>query len=128
MKAVINMVIFAADIPNNKKYVLSTKPDKLIFPNFPVDEENKNTILETIGVFIRENYLLVNDFELMPKFIRLHSDFISKTKDELQIVYSSLVEYSSQRNENNCSWIEFDMMDHEDQEQAELLINCIRSI
>lgn len=128
MQAFINLVIFSADIPNNKKYVLSTKEDFLEFPKFPVDNENRTTIPETIGVFVRENYLLVNDYELMPKFIRIHSSFISKEPDRLEMVFSSIVDHQSQRNEKNCFWIEFDMMNHDDPEQSELLLNSLRNL
>ena len=128
MKVFINLVIFSSDIPNKKRYILSTDKDSLQFPRFEINEQNRNTIPETICDFIREHYLLANDYELLPKFIQVHSDHISKENDRLEMVFSSVVDFETQRSENKCFWKDFDLFDNTDKEKAVLLINCVRNL
>lgn len=109
---IINCVVIGTDIKNNKQYILSLNEQDIQFPSFSMDDDNKKNIEEHIVDYLK-TYVAVNELELMPQLISLnHSNLSgdSKKKKDINVVYSSLVNYGP--NINNCYWIEFDFLNH----------------
>jgi len=128
MNVFINLVVFSTDIPNKKKFILSTDKTKIVFPRFEVNSENKHNIDRAIGNFLREKYVFLNDHEIMPQFIKLHSENLSTEPENIEMAYGSIVPSDGQINTDNCSWIAFEIDDEEHKTQMCLMIDVIRSL
>lgn len=124
----VNIVVLSTDIPNKKKYVLSTQKETIKFPKLQVDKQNKKDIEKSICEFIRKDYLFLSDIEILPQFISFNADSLCDEEEaSLEIVYGSIVPLESQKNDNNCHWVEFNILD-ENNPESYLLINVIRSL
>lgn len=125
----IHVIVFTTDIANKKKYVLSTDKDNIQFPCIEVNNANKTDINSAICEFIRQNYLFLSNTEILPQFVCLHSTNLSKDKqDSLDVVYGSIVPLECQKNDQDCFWLEFDILDENANEESYLLMNVIRSL
>jgi hypothetical protein len=108
-KVNINAVVFATDIPNNKKYILSTKDTDLEFPHLILDIDKLSSLNSVLVNYLKQ-YVFVSDLELLPQIINLHSSDI-KNEDQtptLNVIYGFIVNYTNSI--NNCYWIEFDYL------------------
>lgn len=128
MKVFANLAIFSSDIAKEKRYILSTDPEQMVLPRMEITDDNKSSLFQHLGVFVREHYLMANDFELLPKMIELHSNFISTEKGKVEMVYASVVDHQVQKSEKNCHWLEFDALDNLEKEKGAFLLNCIRNL
>jgi hypothetical protein len=124
----IHVVIFTIDIKNNKKYVLSTNKDSINLPQMKVDQQTKKNIDRSICEFIRQKYLFLSDYEILPQFVSFHSETLSQRADSIDIVYGSIVPSDCQKNDKDCYWVEFNIADPENSEESYLMMNVIRSL
>jgi hypothetical protein len=124
----IHVVIFTIDIKNNKKYVLSTNKDNINLPQMKVDQQTKKNIDRSICEFIRQKYLFLSDYEILPQFVSFHSETLSQTADSIDMVYGSIVPSDCQKNDKDCYWVEFNIADPENSEESYLMMNVIRSL
>lgn len=105
----INAVIFSTDIPNNKKYVLSTNDKDIQFPVLTLDKTNISSINTNLINYLK-NYVFVSDLELLPQIISTHSELISVNDDipTLNMIYGFVINHTGSL--NNSYWIEFDYL------------------
>lgn len=128
LKVSISVIIMTTDIPNRKKYVVSSSKEQIVFPKVEINKDNKNDIEETICNFIRENYLLLSNNELMPQIVSLHQPMLCENEDELSVVYGCVVPKEAQYNPDKCFWTEFELLDNEKNEESYLLMNAIKNL
>jgi len=124
----IHIVIFTTDIQNNKKYVLSTNKDHINLPQMKVDQDKKKNIDQSICEFVRQKYLFLSDYEILPQFVSFHSENLSQKENSIDMVYGSIVPFDCQKNDEDCYWIEFNIADPENSEESYLMMNVIRSL
>lgn len=99
-------VVLSTDIANNKKYILSIDPEKIVLPSIPVTKdviENTNKSLITL---LKNFKVAEDDISLIPQIITLHSPYISSDKDTINTVYGFLVDYNPDI--KNSYWISFE--------------------
>jgi len=128
LKVSISVIIMTTDIPNRKKYVVSSSKEQIVFPKVEINKDNKNNIEETICNFIRENYLLLSNNELMPQIVSLHQPMLCENEDELSVVYGCVVPKEAQYNPDKCFWTELELLDNENNEESYLLMNAIKNL
>jgi len=126
MNVFINLVVFSTQ-SKNTKCVLSTSEDYIKLPRLAVNDDNKNDIEYHIGNYLRENYIMVTDLDLMPQFIQFHSNFIPPKEKNIEMIYCSVVDATVQKSEK-CWWKSFDCLLDENKEQSALLMECIRRL
>lgn len=106
----ISLVILSTDIPNNKKYVLSTSDSDIVLPSFDINNNNYNNIRNTIFDFIKDR-MVVSPLELMPSLITVDQNDIPeilKNKDIFNIIFGSVITFNT--NINNLYWQEFSLL------------------
>lgn len=104
----IYLTILSTDMPNNKKYVLSTKKEELNLPGFELNHDNILNIDNFIFEYLK-NILVVNPLELRPSLLSINSKSLPasiKKENELNIVYGSVIPLT--QNLHNSYWQEFD--------------------
>lgn len=103
----INCVIFGVNELLNKRCILSTSAEDIIFPKFSLDVDNVKQLNQHIIAFIK-NYIFVNDLELMPQMISFNHDVLSTEPLTLETVYGFIVDYNSSIDHTKVHWIDFD--------------------
>lgn len=104
----IYLVILSTDIPNNKKYVLSSHKTDLILPSFELNNTNSIDIESSILDFIK-NILVVSPLELKPSLLSINSKAMPsdlKEDNALNILYGSVIPLN--HNLHDVYWQEFD--------------------
>lgn len=124
----IHIVVFTTDIKNNKKYVLSTNKDNIVLPQMEVDQQKKENIDQYICEFVRQKYLFLSDYEILPQFVSFHSKTLCQKENSIDMVYGSIVPFDCQKNDEDCYWVEFNIVDPEKSEESHLMIDVIRSL
>jgi len=119
----IYCIIFATDIPKNKKYILSTKPDSIEFINTYIEQNNVNHLEDSLVSYIKQ-YVFVSDLELLPQLISINNPSLSRDIDTINIVYGFVVNHTN--NINNAHWIEFDYM--QESQYSNVLFEVIRKL
>jgi hypothetical protein len=120
----INCVILSTDIQNNKQYILSTDKDSLKLPEYIIDKNSLSKIDISLVEYLKNNYIFVNELELLPQIITLHSKDLDSTEETLNCVYGFVVSKTS--NINNCFWQSFNLA--ENQEHAGLILEVIQKL
>ncbi len=111
LRVKVSSVILSTDIPNNKKYVLSTDKNKISLPYFYLDNTNYNNIKNTIYESLKDK-MVISPLELMPSFITINQDDLPedmKNSEILNIVYGSVIPLN-QQNINDLYWVEFNLL------------------
>lgn len=103
----INCVIFGVNELLNKRCILSTSAEDIIFPKFSLDVDNVKQLNQHIIAFIK-NYIFVNDLELMPQMISFNHGVLSTEPLTLETVYGFIVDYNSSIDHTKVHWIDFD--------------------
>lgn len=122
----INCVVLTTNLALGKKFVLSLDKDLITLPSFDLKAETiASNTLESYIVENLKKYIFVNDLELLPQLITLHSNNIKRdNQDTINTVYASLVNYSNSL--NNAYWIEFDYL--QPNEYTPVLIEVIQQL
>lgn len=110
LKINIYSIILTTDIPNNKKYVLSTNQKDLEFPKLALTKNNISNINDSLIAYLK-NYIYVSDIELLPQIININSELIEDSDSDsstLNMVYGFIVNNTNSL--NNCYWLEFDFL------------------
>lgn len=120
-------VLLSTDIPNNKQYVLSLSPEAIDIPYFELTQDMLSNI-ETNLIAKMKELIFVNDIELMPQLIALHSnDFDTNTdNNSLNAVYGFLVKYTHNINIDKVSWKEFKYL--EPNKYSNLIMRVIQNL
>jgi hypothetical protein len=99
-------VVLGTDIRNNKKYIVSTASEEIIFPNKPLDKTSVLSLNSTLVNFLHDKIKYVSDIELLPQLINLHSkDIDSSDENTLNVIYGFVIDY--QPNLQDWHWVEF---------------------
>jgi|LakMenEpi03Aug12_release.lakeMendotaPanAssembly.Ray.scaffolds.fasta_scaffold435234_2 hypothetical protein len=100
-KLQIQCVVLSVDIQEKKQFILSLKPNEIIFPTLECDDSFFTDQQDNIINFIRK-YIFLNKIELLPQIICL-----DKKQDEntINVTYGFLV--TKTHSINDCSWFEF---------------------
>lgn len=106
----INCVVLSTQIDLNRKFILSTNPERIELPTITVDKEFLIDIEKNIVGFLKQ-YLFVNDLELLPQIINLHSTAIESEDNILNVIYGFIVGYTNNIDNDKCHWIEFDYLE-----------------
>jgi hypothetical protein len=102
-----HMVLISADISSMKHYVLSDSPDKVEIPVLQLSHKDVKNIDKTIIDFMQER-VFVSELELMPQLVNLHTHSIpSSKKDQLNLVYGFVINYTNSINNEKAHWVEF---------------------
>lgn len=108
----MHFVIFTTQIAANKKYILSTNKDTIELPFKVLSVNDLSNIDQSITSSLKE-YIFVNELELIPQLINLHSLYIENKEDNkniLNTIYGFIVGYTDNINNEKCSWVEFDYL------------------
>lgn len=122
----INLIVFATDIPRNKRYILSVDEKKIKFPRIFLDQKSVSCINSSLIKFLKDNYIFVSDFELIPQIITPHSINIPDNDNmpTINMVYGFIINYTT--NINNSYWIEYDFI--ESTEYSDVIIETIQKL
>ena len=104
----INCVVLSANIPLNKQFILSLDNNEYIPPNFKLDIKSLEQLDKTIIEYLKQ-HIFVNELELLPQLINLHSRYLTKEDDALNVIYGFVV--TNTTNINNAYWLEFSITD-----------------
>lgn len=127
LKHNVNLIFFTTDEENNKQYVLSTNKDQIEIPYLTLNEETKKDVENTVGEYIRQNLLFLNDIELMSQLISLNEEILSEDPETVSSVYGFVIPKETQINKDVVEWFEFNLYD-ENNKYASLFIDVIRSL
>jgi hypothetical protein len=104
------VAILSTNIPQNKKYILSTDEKTLKLPQFLLNSDNINNISESIYEYISPN-LVVSPIELRPSLLSINSINIPKElrkTNVVNILYGSVIVFTT--NIKDLYWQEFDFL------------------
>ena len=105
----IAYAVLSTDIPNNKKYILSTTEDNISLPLLDYTEDFVNINLESKVIEYLKNFIIVSELEMIPQLISFN-DILFPNKEEktTYILYGFIVSHVPSL--NNCYWKEFDYL------------------
>lgn len=122
----VHFVIFTTDATTNQQFVLSTNKEEICLPYFSLDSETKKDIDEAVGDYMRKNILFLPNEELFAQLINLNEECLSDDPETVSSVYGFVVPKDVQRNIENCTWVEFSLV--EPNKFSNLFIDTIRSL
>ena len=100
-------VVLSTDIPNNKKYILSLEPDRIVLPTIPViNKDIIKNINQGLITYLKSLNVSDDDLALIPQIICLHSEHIQHDENTINTVYGFLVDYNVDI--KNSYWVSFD--------------------
>lgn len=102
-------VLFGVNEHLNKRAILSTSQEEIIFPVLSFDESSILKINESIIAFLK-NYIFVSDLILIPQIINLNSSTLNQNSTTLEMVFGFIVDYNSSIDPSKAFWIDFDPM------------------
>lgn len=120
----IHCLVFGTNISLNKKYILSLNDKEIVLPNLYLTNDNISSIENSLIQYLRQ-YIFVNELELLPQLISLHSVYIDNVEDNtLNVIYGFVVNHTI--NINNAYWYEFDFL--EPTKYSNLLFEAIQKL
>lgn len=122
-KIKINCVVLSTDIPLNKQYVLSLNNEDLVLPHLMLDQTILDNLVGSLIKYLKE-FVFVNDLELLPQLINIHSPFIQSEDNTLNFVYGFVINHTL--NINNAYWIPFNLM--EEKPYSNLILEVIQKL
>lgn len=105
-KLKINCVVLSTDIPNNKQFVLSLSKNEIDFPAFECSAEFLQDKEKYLVRYLKK-YIFVPEVELMPQIIGIDTQYISSSKNTINIIYGFITSKTSSISNDVC-WFEFD--------------------
>lgn len=106
-KVNIHCVVFGVNESLNKRCILSTNKQDIVFPVMELTDAEK--INNQVIAFLKQ-YIFVNDLVLIPQIINLHSPILNTEKDVLNIVLGFITDYNSSIDNTQVYWLDFDLM------------------
>jgi hypothetical protein len=103
---VINCVVLGTNISSRKQYILSASPDTFQPLQFQLEPSQLESLEQNIIAFLKQ-HIWVDDLELLPQIINIHSKYLD-TPGSLNIIYASVVNHTPSI--NNAHWIEFNLL------------------
>lgn len=100
-------VIISMNTKNNSVYILSNEKENLVFPKIAVDSSVLSNSQEAFDNLLKEYLPQANEVEFFPQFIKLHSDIIDSTLNNINSVYGFIISHTQKM--NNCFWIPFNI-------------------
>jgi hypothetical protein len=106
----LHFVILTTEVEKNSQYILSTDSSEVILPNTELKSEWVDNLELSIIDYLKENYIFVSDYDLMPQIVSVNSKHIEKSYENgLNIVYGFIVPYSKNLSDE-AHWIKFDYL------------------
>lgn len=102
-------ILFGVNERLNKRCILSTNQEEIVFPVLSFDESSILKINESIIAFLK-NYIFVNELMLIPQVINLNSPTLNQNTVTLEMVFGFIVDYNSSIDPSKAFWIDFDPM------------------
>lgn len=121
----INCVVFGVSEQLNKRCVLSTDKNNIIFPKLCLTNDHTDDINKSIISFLKQ-HIFVSDIELIPQMINVHSKLLQTDPNTLEMVYGFIVGYNNNVNPESVFWIDFDIL--EEQSLSPILFEVIQKL
>lgn len=122
-KVKINFVVFSANINLNQRFVLSLNKENIELPCLELTPSHlENLDYETIKFL--QNLVFVNEMELLPQLISIHSRVLSNNDTELNVIYGSVINHTVSL--NNAYWIPFEML--KEQKYSPLIFEVVQKL
>jgi hypothetical protein len=122
-KVKVNCIVFSTNLTLNERYVLSLNSENVEFPSFDLTPKHLENIEYEIIQFLK-TFVFVNDLELLPQLININSKVLSKDAQELNIIYSSVVNHTI--NINNAYWLSFNIL--KEQPYSQLIFEVLQKL
>lgn len=119
----LNCVVFSVDMALNKRFIFSTDNSEIKFPVVSLNSDILSNIEDYLVQFLKQ-YIYVNDLELLPQLIKIHSDTLSEDAETLNVVYGFIVPFTPSI--NNGSWIEFQPL--KENKQSHILFEVMQKL
>jgi hypothetical protein len=115
MKVNAHLIIISVDMKENKTYVLSKDKEKITFPSYEINQENKNTFDSfMIDMLIQNVYVENFMINTQPQFITANFDPDNDDqKQDMNMGFGFLTDYTDQIDKDNF-WVEFNYMNPQD--------------
>lgn len=106
----IHCIVFGVNETLNKRCILSTDKEEILFPFFKLDSNHKSNINNATISFLKE-FTFVNELALIPQIINLNSNILNENKDDtIDMVFGFIIDYNSSIDNSKVFWIDFDPM------------------
>ena len=115
MKVNAHLIIISVDMKENKTYVLSKDKEKITFPSYEINQENKNTF-DSFMIYMLIQNVYVENFMIntQPQFITANFDPDNDDqKQDMNMGFGFLTDYTDQIDKDNF-WVEFNYMNPQD--------------
>lgn len=120
----LNCVVFSTNITLNQRFILSLDQNQIVLPSMSLNDSHLENIDESLIAFLKQ-YIFVNDLELMPQLINIHSNaIVSNDTKTLNTIYGFIVQHTNSL--NNAFWVEFDLL--KEQPYSLLLFEVIQKL
>jgi hypothetical protein len=119
----IHCVVFSTNINLNKRFVLSSDPNNIVFPCFDLSIEHLKDINHQIIEFLK-SFVFVSDLELLPQIINIHHGDLSENPNDINTVYGFIINHTDSL--NNAHWIEFELL--KEQKISPVLFEVIQKL
>ena len=119
----LNCVVFSTNISLNKRLIFSLDPQQIVLPSLPLSTEVLDNVQGSLIKFLKQ-YIFINDLELLPQLIYIHSPVLSKDDSSLNIIYGFLVPYTLSI--NNGFWVEFQLL--QEQTYSQLIFEVMQKL
>lgn len=111
MRAFAHLILLGIDMSTNKSYILSTDPEKIVYPKVEITKENKTDIERVLSDAVI-NHVYVQDHILScpMQLISINfTDVEDEFKDDLNMAFGYLIGYGDDKQTSEGShWIEFE--------------------
>lgn len=105
----IHCIVFGVNELLNKRCVLSTNKEEMLFPFLALNSDGKANINNSIISFLKE-FIFINELALIPQIINLNSSILNNDKDTIDMVFGFIIDYNSSIDNSKVFWIDFDPM------------------
>lgn len=115
MKVNAHLIIISVDMIENKTYVLSKNKEKVIFPSYEINEENKNRFDSFMLDMLIQNVYVENFMiNTQPQFITANFEPDNDDqKQDMNMGFGFLTDHTDQIDKDNF-WVEFNYMNPQD--------------
>lgn len=104
----LNFVILTTDAESSSQHILSTNSSTILLPSIELHSEWVDSLDSNIINYLKNEYIFVSEYDLLPQIISINSKHIEKENDNtLNMVYGFVVPYSKNLSDQSY-WIKFD--------------------
>jgi hypothetical protein len=104
----LNFVILTTDAESSSQHILSADSSIILLPSIDLQPEWVDSLDSNIINYLKNEYIFVSEYDLLPQIISVSSKHIEKENDNtLNMVYGFVVPYSKNLSDQ-AHWIRFD--------------------